>query len=139
MCDEFGNLTRTSGRPARVFRKAAVIAAGVIASGALVAGCGGGSGAPGVASARASTGAARSASGGSAKGSALAFSQCMRAHGITDFPDPQGNGDLALKVQLGSDLNPRSPQFQSAQSACHSDLPGGGAGAPQTSSNGGGA
>lgn len=69
----------------------------------------------------------------------LRFARCMRAHGITDFPDPQSNGDLGVKVQPGSDLNPRSPQFQSAQTACHSDLPGGGVGAPQTSANGGGA
>jgi hypothetical protein len=40
MCDEFGNLNQKSGRPARVFRKAAVIAAGVIAGAALARGAG---------------------------------------------------------------------------------------------------
>lgn len=38
----------------------------------------------------------------------LKFSQCMRAHGITDFPDPGPTGQLALKAGPGSDLNPSS-------------------------------
>lgn len=48
----------------------------------------------------------------------LAFSQCMRAHGITNFPDPTFHG-ARVGVQLkGSGLNPSSPAFQSAQKAC---------------------
>jgi hypothetical protein len=69
----------------------------------------------------------------------LKYAQCMRAHGIRDFPDPSGNGSLMLKPQPGSDLAPTNPQFQSANKACQSNLPGGGAGAPQTSGNGTGA
>jgi hypothetical protein len=68
----------------------------------------------------------------------LAFSKCMRAHGITDFPDPQSNGDMGVTAQPGSDLAPNNPQFQSAQRACQSFLPGGAAGPPQTSASGGG-
>jgi hypothetical protein len=53
---------------------------------------------------------------------ALKFSQCMRAHGIADFPDPQsgpgGGIRIALRAGKGSDLNPQSPQFQAAQQAC---------------------
>jgi hypothetical protein len=140
MCDELGNLKQPPGRPARVFRKAAVSDAGVIAGAGLAAGCGGSSGGPGVASAGASTGAAKSASGGSSKGSALAFAQWMRSHGIKDFPDPSSNGGgLALKAQPGSDLDRNNSRFQSANKACRGDLPGGGAGAPQMSANGGGA
>jgi hypothetical protein len=45
------------------------------------------------------------------------FSQCMRAHGIPDFPDPSGNG-LQLHSSPGSDLDPNNPTFQSAQKAC---------------------
>lgn len=58
----------------------------------------------------------------------LAFAQCMRAHGIKDFPDPNfsgGHGSLQLKGGPGSDLNPTSPSFQRAQNACKGDLPGG--------------
>jgi hypothetical protein len=45
------------------------------------------------------------------------FSQCMRANGIHDFPDPSGNG-LQIRISPGSDLNPRSPVFQNAQKKC---------------------
>ncbi len=47
----------------------------------------------------------------------LAFSSCMRAHGLKNFPDPS-NGGLQIRVQPGSDLDPGSPQFQNAQKAC---------------------
>ena len=56
----------------------------------------------------------------------LAFSQCMRAHGITNFPDPTfgSNGDVGIRFDPSSGLNPRSPAFQSAQNACASAHPG---------------
>jgi hypothetical protein len=52
----------------------------------------------------------------------LAFSTCMRAHGVKDFPDPSNDG-LSLKGGPGSDLNPDNPQFQAAQKACQGNLP----------------
>ena len=52
----------------------------------------------------------------------LAFSSCMRAHGIKDFPDPS-NGGLQLSVHPGSDLDPTNPTFKKAQQACRKDLP----------------
>jgi hypothetical protein len=52
----------------------------------------------------------------------LAFSACMRAHGIKDFPDPS-NGGLRVSVHPGSDLEPGNPTFQKAQQACQNDLP----------------
>ena len=60
---------------------------------------------------------------------ALKFSECMRAHGIADFPDPQVKGGGAqISIRLGggpgSDLNPQNPQFQAAQSACQGFMPG---------------
>ncbi len=57
----------------------------------------------------------------------LGYSQCMRAHGITDFPDPQsqagGGFGLQIRVNPGSDLDPNSPKFQAAQNACQSLMP----------------
>jgi hypothetical protein len=40
-----------------------------------------------------------------------AFARCMRAHGVPDFPDPNGQSG-----QLGpsSGIDPNSPQFQAA-------------------------
>lgn len=50
----------------------------------------------------------------------LQFSQCMRAHGLTNFPDPQfngGGGRLMFRAG-GSGLDPNSPAFKQAQAAC---------------------
>jgi hypothetical protein len=61
---------------------------------------------------------------------ALAFSKCMRSHGVSDYPDPQEkNGGIEMKIDgsPGSDLNPNNPTFAAAQTACRSLLPGGGA------------
>lgn len=52
----------------------------------------------------------------------IAFSKCMRAHGVTKFPDPSGHG-----INIGgTGINPRSPAFQAAQHTCFRLLPGGG-------------
>lgn len=66
-----------------------------------------------------------------AQQAALAFSACMRAHGLPGFPDPVfSDGKMSLQIKGGpsSGLDPRSPKFQAAQKACHSKLPGGGPG-----------
>ena len=61
---------------------------------------------------------------------ALQFAQCMRAHGVSNFPDPTGQG---IQIAPGSGINPQSPAFQRAQNACKQYLPNGGA-PPVTSS-----
>jgi hypothetical protein len=45
------------------------------------------------------------------------FSQCMRANGIPDFPDPNGSG-LSIQAHPGSDLNPNNPTFKNASKVC---------------------
>jgi hypothetical protein len=58
--------------------------------------------------------------------SELAFSECMRSHGVTGFPDPSpGGGGLNI---AGTGINPSSPAFQAAQATCKKLLPGGGPG-----------
>ena len=52
----------------------------------------------------------------------LAFSACMRAHGLKDFPDPS-NGGLRLNAHPGSDLDPNNPTFRKAQQACQKYMP----------------
>jgi hypothetical protein len=54
----------------------------------------------------------------------LAFSVCMRSHGVPKFPDPGSSGGIHLT--LGSGIDPQSPAFQSAQQHCRKLLPGGG-------------
>ena len=58
-------------------------------------------------------------------GGPLAFSACMRSHGVPSFPDPTSNGGVSIQVQPGSGIDPNSPAFQSAQRACQSLLPAG--------------
>jgi hypothetical protein len=72
---------------------------------------------------------------------ALAFSACMRKHGLPNFPDPQflSGGRVAMRVGTDSGIDPRSPQFQAAQKACQSLLPGkAGAAPPGATKTGGG-
>jgi hypothetical protein len=61
----------------------------------------------------------------------LKFTACMRAHGITNFPDPTvTNGGVGLSVGGPGGPNPHSPQFQSAQHACRKFMPGIASGGP---------
>jgi hypothetical protein len=49
----------------------------------------------------------------------LQFSECVRSHGITQFPDPQSiNGNVRLVFTPNMGIDPNSPQFQAAQKAC---------------------
>ena len=65
-----------------------------------------------------------------AEAAALAFSKCMRSHGVSDFPDPQFGSGGAIRISAprsvasSSGLDPNSPIFQKAQKTCGSLLPG---------------
>jgi hypothetical protein len=52
---------------------------------------------------------------------AVAFSQCMRAHGVPGFPDPQSNGAILTGPQ--DHLAQGSPSFVAANKACQHLLP----------------
>jgi hypothetical protein len=52
----------------------------------------------------------------------LNFSECMRSHGVPNFPDPSPGGG----IHLSSGINPFSPAFKAAQASCRKLLPGGG-------------
>jgi len=47
---------------------------------------------------------------------ALKYSQCMRSHGVPNFPDPAPGGGFVF--QAGSGLNPSSPAVKSATAKC---------------------
>jgi hypothetical protein len=53
---------------------------------------------------------------------ALAYAQCMRAHGVPDFPDPKVTAH-SFTVHIPSGTDAQSPQFQAAQTACQSLMP----------------
>jgi hypothetical protein len=52
----------------------------------------------------------------------LALAQCMRSHGVPDFPDPDMGGQGPALATKGA-INPGSPQFQAALAACRHLLP----------------
>ena len=58
---------------------------------------------------------------------ALAFSRCMREHGI-NMPDPTfgSGGQMTMKIDKDSGIDPSDPKFEEAQKACGSAFgPGG--------------
>jgi hypothetical protein len=50
---------------------------------------------------------------------ALAFSRCMREHGI-DMPDPNFTGEGRVTMAIGQGIDPDDPKFAEAQQACGS-------------------
>jgi hypothetical protein len=127
---------------------AAGAAAALLTAAVLIGGCGGGgpSGGGGVASIRShssSTHTATSSAGGgagpgsSASSQALAYTACVREHGVPDFPEPQVSehgSSTSIKMAVPASVG-QNPKFKSAQQACRKLLPGGEAGraAPLTS------
>ena len=45
----------------------------------------------------------------------LRFARCMREQGVTDFPDPDAEGNFNAPVGA---ISPKSPRFKSAMEAC---------------------
>lgn len=59
---------------------------------------------------------------------ALKYTQCMRSHGVPNFPDPSApsnGGPIGFTITNGSDINPQSATYQKANQACQSVAPGG--------------
>jgi hypothetical protein len=50
------------------------------------------------------------------KAQALRFSQCVRAHGVPNFPDPDRTGRIPDPATVGVDQG--SPRFRAANQAC---------------------
>jgi hypothetical protein len=55
-----------------------------------------------------------------AEQAALAHAQCMRQHGVPNFPDPtiRSTGSGIVSSSGGRGIDPRSPAFQQAQKIC---------------------
>jgi hypothetical protein len=87
----------------------------------LATGCGGG-GSPGVASITSSTTAAKTTS----QSGALAYSGCMRSHGVPSFPDPGSGGAVTKEAAIKAFKEVSNSQVVAAQSACRDLQPNGG-------------
>ncbi len=107
-----------------------------LAIGVLLAGCGASSPHPATVTAGGTTTAAsRSATSGAAGStatasgtgvpSALAFAKCMRANGVSNFPDPAPGGGSVFDT---AGINPAAPAFKAAQAKCQKLLPSSGSG-----------
>jgi hypothetical protein len=90
-------------------------AAVVIIASMVIAACG--SGSPSTSSSSGSSAADSSQT--QPQRELLNFSRCMRSHGVSNFPDPNANGG-GFNV---AGLDPSSPAFKSAQTACKQLLP----------------
>jgi hypothetical protein len=55
-----------------------------------------------------------------AHAAALKYATCMRSNGVPSFPDPDAEGLIHINGAGGSSLDPNSPEFQKAQTACKS-------------------
>jgi len=69
--------------------------------------------------------------GTSAATSLVKYSECMRSHGVPDFPDPstsQGPNAFGMdgyNFNLPTNLNTQSPAYESAEEACRKVIAGG--------------
>lgn len=68
-------------------------------------------------------GSGNGSSSGSNTQAVIKFANCMRSHGVPNFPEPNAQGQELITGSSG--VNPNSPQFQSAMEACQSLLPAG--------------
>ncbi len=97
------------------------IAAVVVSAVVVIAGCGG--------SSKPSKPSSVSKSASSLGSEGVAFSRCMRAHGLPNFPDPNTGGGFQLssngkfKILIGPRGPNEPPAFQAAQSACQNLFP----------------
>jgi hypothetical protein len=96
----------------------------LIAVAAILSACGSSSSAP------AGTGSSTLAS--AQKG--VKFAECMRSNGVSQFPDPSASGKLTIDaVANGSSVDPNTPAFKQAISACKGLEPAGFMGSKRTS------
>jgi hypothetical protein len=121
---------RCSRRERTAFRGLALVA--VVGLSMLAAACGGGSpsgkvaqvGTTGSTKGSGSSNASGSGSASDREGALVAFSACMRKHGVPNFPDPKATGHgYGLTID---DSMANSPQFKNAQQVCKKLLPNGG-------------
>jgi hypothetical protein len=96
-------------------------AVSLLAAGTLLAGCS--SGSHHSSSSKSNKQGSSSQAGDSnnkAYEQALAYSKCMRSHGVSTFPDPKQDSQGHIRVQPPQGLDPNSATFQAAEQACQS-------------------
>jgi hypothetical protein len=65
---------------------------------------------------------------------AVKFAKCMRSNGVSEFPDPGASGKVTIDgIVNGSSLDPSTPAFKQAISACKNLEPAGFMGSKRSS------
>jgi hypothetical protein len=116
---------RSRRRPMRL--TGILVLAGLASIALIAAGCGSDPATPGVAAvadtttttesqSNGSNGNGSNGNGSSKVDSPVAFSACMRSHGVPKFPDPSSGGGVSFGP--GSGIDPSSPKFRAAEKAC---------------------
>lgn len=116
--------TGVTRRPREAWPHAARTAAAVIAAAGLTLLAAACSSSPASTSSSHSTtaaGSTGSAAGGSTNAQEVAYSQCVRTHGVPNFPDPPSSGKFS--VPSAEQLGVSTPQLQAAENACQSQQP----------------
>lgn len=75
-----------------------------------------------------SAGGSNSQAGGSANSQQVAYSQCVRSHGVPSFPDPPSTGKLV--IPSAQQLGVSDSQLQAAENACQALRANSGGGPP---------
>jgi hypothetical protein len=105
-------------------RRAVAAMAGICAL-ALLGACSGSPSSPGADGSPTRERSANSLNaGGSANAPLVAFSRCVRSHGVANFPDPQAGASNA-KFPSAQQLRVSSSQLSTAETACQRLLPAG--------------
>jgi hypothetical protein len=112
--------TRVMRRPRRAWPLAARAAAAIIGTAALALLAAACNGSP----SSAGSGGSSNAGGSASSPSAVAYSQCIRSHGVPDFPDPPSSG--VVPKGSAQQLGVSTSQLQAAQTACQDLYPNGG-------------
>ena len=108
----------------RLHRTAAIVS-GALALGVVVAACGGGPSTPGVATGSTTTTSGSAGSRTHAPG-LLAYSSCMRAHGVPNFPDPSASGEIPKEGVISAQRAVSTSHVTAADNHCAHLLPAGG-------------
>src|SRR4051812_24483692 len=118
----------TSGQPARRVRSSKLWPAAAVVLWVAVAACSGGSTSPTVASVTSESTTTSTETTGSSLvaatplAKAQAYAQCMRSHGVANFPDPVStpSGGYGFRTK---GIDPKSSAFQSAGQTCDALVP----------------
>jgi hypothetical protein len=114
-------------RRRRGLLRSAWVTAGAVVAGIAAAACGGSPSTQGVAAGPTTTASASRPPGSGTQGTGLlAYSSCMRSHGVPYFPDPASSGQIPKEAVVSAFQRVSNSEAEAAQNDCRHLLPPGG-------------